>query len=277
MKTVVLLLLCSTPWLQAAPPMGIYEAINKAGYQRMLTQKIAKCYLSVVAEIEVDKHKNFLKISTQTFEENLKALQNFAPTSAIKEQFRYVKILWRNYKFVYTDAFNRENAGIILKGNNKILKACEEAVELLEQYALEENYAGNQELRNTEQHLSAIINLSGRQRMLTQRITLYAIAKAYGFGEDKLNKQYYFEAVGEFERAYRALVANAYNTTQIYEEYDVVEEHWELLEEKLTPIVKASFLSIALEEQLEKAIKQSELLLFSLDEIVFLYERQKGN
>lgn len=277
MKTVILLLLCSTPLLHAAPPMGIYEAINKAGYQRMLTQKIAKCYLSVVAGLEVSKHKNFLHNSTKAFEDNLQALQTFAPNVAIKDQFRYVKILWRNYKFVYTDEFNRENADIILQVNNKILRACDTAVQLLEDYALEENYTGNQELRNTDQQLSHIINLSGRQRMLTQRITLYAIAKAYQFGDVKLNKQYYFEAVSKFERAYKTLVASSYNTSQIYEEYDVVEESWEELEEDLTAIVKASSLSIALEEKLEDSLKKSELLVFSLDEIVFLYERQKGN
>lgn len=277
MKTVLLLFLCSTLLLHAAPPMGIYEAINKAGYQRMLTPKIAKCYLSIVAGLEVSKHKKSLNNSTKVFEDNLQALQDFAPTIAIKDQFRYVRILWRNYKFVYTNEFNRENAGSILRVNNKILRAGEEAVQLLEDYTLEENYTGNQELSNTDQHLSHIINLSGRQRMLTQRITLYAIAKAYQFGDSKLNKQYYFEAVSKFERAYRTLVASSYHTSQIYEEYNRVEESWEELEDDLTNIVKASSLSIALEEKLEDSIKKSELLLFSLDEIVFLYERQKGN
>lgn len=262
--------------LQAAPKMDIYEAINRAGYQRMLTQRIAKCYLGIVVGIDANHHKTYLQTSTKTFEQNLIELKSFAPTPLIKDQFRYIEILWRNYKFVYGTEFSREKAATVLKFNNKILGACNQAVKLLEKHALKEEFYGTQELRAGDQELSQVINLSGRQRMLTQRAALYAIAKAYQIGDDKLNKKYYFEAVTKFAQTYRTLVAHPYNTAQIYKEYDVVEESWEELESHLTEIVKATSLSLRLEEQLNETIRNSELLLFSLDEIVFLYERQKG-
>ncbi len=66
-----------------APQMTVYEAVNKAGYQRMLTQRIAKCYLSIVAEVDADKYREHLKGSAKLFKENLKELSAYAPTTDI--------------------------------------------------------------------------------------------------------------------------------------------------------------------------------------------------
>ena len=82
--------------------MTIYEAINKGGFQRMLTQRIAKSYLAIVAEMKMEHHKEQLLGSARVFENNLRDLQAFSPNDEIKNQYRYVEILWENYKFIYT-------------------------------------------------------------------------------------------------------------------------------------------------------------------------------
>ena len=40
--------------------MSIYETINKAGYQRMLTQRIAKSYMAIVCNVDNQKHEEHL-------------------------------------------------------------------------------------------------------------------------------------------------------------------------------------------------------------------------
>lgn len=119
--------------------MSVYEAINKAGYQRMLTQRIAKSYLAIMCEIDVNKYKEHLKTSAKLFDSNLKALKEYSPTEEIRNQNRYTEILWTNYKFIYSDEYTANNANIILEFNDKILKACHETVVLLEAYAKEQS------------------------------------------------------------------------------------------------------------------------------------------
>lgn len=278
MRTFLLFALCSAlmaTTLQASPQMSIYEAINKAGYQRMLTQRIAKCYLTIVVDMEAEKYKAHLKGSAKIFEDNLKDLQQNAYNDEVKEQLRYVEILWRNYKFIYTDDFSKENALVILEFNNKILKACNRAVELLEEYALQSEGGRDQELRVGDKELSQIINKSGRQRMLTQRIALYAIAKAFKIGNADQNIQHYNEAVTSFDEAYKQLMAYAKNTAQIDEEYTKISSNWSALEEGLTEVLKAAEMGLEIRETLKNALKKGEQILFSFDEIVFLYEREQ--
>ncbi|MFK7798714.1 MAG: type IV pili methyl-accepting chemotaxis transducer N-terminal domain-containing protein, partial [Aureispira sp.] len=261
--------------VQANPDMSIYEAINKAGYQRMLTQRVAKCYVSITAGLDTERHKAHLLGSAKTFESNLNELKNFAPTDGIKDQFRYVEILWRNYKFIYTNEFTIENANIVLQFNNKILKACQEAVDGLEEYALEHSEYANQEVLAGDEELVRVINIAGRQRMLTQRIALYAVAKSYNIGNVEENLQYYTEAMSTFVESYKKLMACSKNTAQIDEEYNNVSEHWGALEADLGAVMTATGLSIQLKDQLLSSLKKLDLMLFRFDEIVFLYERQK--
>lgn len=275
-----LLLLLSTILLattaQAAPEMSIYEAINKAGYQRMLTQRVAKCYLSIVAGLDGERQKTHLMGSAKAFENNLRELKNFAPTEQIGDQFRYIKILWDNYKFINTNNYTKANAEVILQFNNKILKACHEAVLMLENYALENQAYGNQEVKAGDQDLASIINAAGRQRMLTQRMALYAIAKAYNIGNAEENLRLYSAAVNDFTKAYKRLMACSKNTPQIDEEYINVSNYWNFLETGFTEILDTPELNDSTKEKALEVLEKIDLLLFRFDEIVFLYERQKN-
>ncbi len=261
--------------VEASPKMSIHEAVNKAGYQRMLTQRIAKCYISMVAGIAIEKHRTHLLGSAKTFESNLQELKGYAPTEKIRDQFRYVEVLWRNYKFIYNDNVAIENANIILEFNNKILKACQEGVVLLEEYGLENKPYGDQEVRVGDQDLLQVINVSGRQRMLTQRIALYALAKAYNIGDQEDNLKNYHTAMVEFSTSYQQLMACSKNTTQIDEEYNRVGGYWSGLETAFGEITTAAAITAVLEETIINALRNTDMLLFAFDEIVFLYEREK--
>lgn len=272
----LLLLLLSITDAQATPDMSIYEAINKAGYQRMLTQRVAKCYISITAGLDAERHKAHLLGSAKTFESNLSELKDFAPTDEIRDQFRYVEILWRNYKFIYTNDFTTENANIVLQFNNKILEACHKAVMMLETHAMENSKYGKQETTAGDEELVEVINVAGRQRMLTQRIALYAVAKSYNMSDKDENLQDYTDAMNQFTEGYRKLMACSKNTAQIDEEYNNVSILWNTLEADFNEITSATGLSIQLKDKLLKSLEKMDLILFRFDEIVFLYERQKN-
>lgn len=59
---------------------NVNEAINKAGRQRMLSQRMAKAYLQVGQDIDADRSKKILDGSISLFDRQLVELKNFAPT-----------------------------------------------------------------------------------------------------------------------------------------------------------------------------------------------------
>jgi len=253
--------------------MSIYEAINKAGYQRMLTQRIAKSYVIVVGDVQATKYKEHLKGCARLFESNLNELNEYAPTDAIKNQFRYVEILWRNYKFIYSDEYTEENAVILLKFNDKILKACDDAVHLLEEYATEQTSNKDQEIIYDKNGLSSAINLSGRQRMLSQRLLFLTTAKFYNIGDKAELGQKFSEGLTLFKQSLKELIACPKNTQEIDTELLGIIDEWEKVETNILSIMNETEITVQEKEKFLDALKSSEQILFSFDEIVFLYER----
>ena len=78
MKTIITtLLICFSLGLAATTPntagrdgngMNINEAINKAGLQRMLTQRIGKSYIAIVFDLDAEKHKQQMIATAEVFE-----------------------------------------------------------------------------------------------------------------------------------------------------------------------------------------------------------------
>lgn len=68
------------------------SAINKAGRQRMLSQRMAKAYFQIGQQIEVDRSKKVLDSSMAVFDRQLVRLKNYAPT----RRSRKPTASWRN-------------------------------------------------------------------------------------------------------------------------------------------------------------------------------------
>lgn len=282
-STIYLVLLLAIQVSYAAPVkveksvnMTIYEAINKAGYQRMLTQRIAKSYFAILGDMEADSYKKHLKGCAKIFDTNLKELSAYAPTEDIKKQFRYVEILWRNYKFIYSDSYSMENGQIILQFNEKILTACHEAVVLLENYAHTQTENRDQEMRKGNDALSRIINISGRQRMLSQRMFLFTLANFQRIGDQPEQRRKFEKSLSDFKIALKELMSCPQNTEEIDGQLLMVSKLWNDIEEPLLTILNTEEPTIQQRKDLIVALKKSEQVLFTLDEIVFLYERIGG-
>jgi len=151
--------------------MGV--VINLSGRQRMLTQKMSKEILLIYHGIDNKKNRTNLGKSALMFAKTLKGLINgddslgLSPTrdQDILKQMDKVSVLWLSFSKNVLPAIGGKKVDLafiekVAKENLPLLKEMNKAVGMYEK-------AAGSDLND----LAAVVNLSGRQRMLTQKMT----------------------------------------------------------------------------------------------------------
>ncbi len=166
MKTFILgicLIWILSPLPVHAEINSLSQAINESGRLRMLSQRLAKAYLLKAMDIQPKKvHQQFIE-SQQIFEKNLAELKIFSQSInnsiALKLAIEVIENQWHSYRKLLIKPTKQINAGEVLALSDRTLTACEDLVVLLEQSA--------------QRQSARWVNLSGRQRMLSQRIAKF--------------------------------------------------------------------------------------------------------
>jgi hypothetical protein len=145
--------------------------INLAGRQRMLTQKMSKEMLLIEADVEASKNKANLKNTTALFDKTLKGLRfgskqlKLKKTKDARTQTLLSKVnkLWKLYFPITKSVSNGGKVPVtkIAAQNLPLLKNMNTAVRLYERSAKKE----------TGISAGTVINLAGKQRMLTQKMS----------------------------------------------------------------------------------------------------------
>jgi nitrate/nitrite-specific signal transduction histidine kinase len=183
-KTSIVLLLTIMCFCEAfSQNMTIGQAVNIAGRQRMLTQRMAKARLYRTMSINVDICQKELSSSMTIFEETLKNLVAYSPNPKVKIRFAKVETLWPEYKAALSNDTSANAAFSIISQNTKILTACDEAVQELVSYSKTIAAEGDDSAISPEA-IANNVNIAGRMRMLSQRLTLY-----YGAHYSNLDKE----------------------------------------------------------------------------------------
>ncbi len=200
------------------------KAVNISGKQRMLSQKMSKSYLLLAYGVNNEEIKKELSSSKFIFEKQLQIIKDNAEGStATKLLIKNTEKIWEKFKRLIQSEPNLANAKGVLNLNTDLLKSCHAIVLQIESMS---GYS-NKFFNNYDQELVIVINKSGKQRMLSQRLGLYYTACTL-FPKNKSEyKKVLEDTFKEFDNAIGYLLINSYNTTESEEEIGEIMRIWE--------------------------------------------------
>jgi len=141
------------------------DAINKAGRQRMLSQRASKAYLALVQKVETRNAQQVLDKSIALFERQLVELKAFAPSPAIRSTYDALDGAWGDFRRELTSPTpGKEEAARIVKLDAAVLALA--------------NQGTTQYEAASGKPVGRLVNIAGRQRMLSQRMAKFYLAGA---------------------------------------------------------------------------------------------------
>ncbi|MDM8545549.1 type IV pili methyl-accepting chemotaxis transducer N-terminal domain-containing protein [Candidatus Venteria ishoeyi] len=167
---------------QASSKTEMGKVINLAGKQRMLTQKMSKEALFIAKGVDATGNQGNLKKTANLFDRTLKGLKDGdadlglpkTTDAGILAQLDVVAKLWITFKgnidAVLAGKTSPEVLSNIAAQNLPLLKEMNKAVKMYEKAAGSTLDAG----------MATTINLAGKQRMLTQKMTKELMLAANG-------------------------------------------------------------------------------------------------
>jgi len=201
----------------------IEKVVDIAGKQRMLSQRIAKDYLYKGSGIAKEKVSKEMRKSIVEFNRGIDILTKNINDSEIKNLIEFVKMSMSELTNLIKKPFNINNAQLILDLSESMLEGSQYIVNSLEQ---------RYRLKSVE-----VVDRSGQQRMLAQRIAKYYIAYQLGI-KDKNTIEQTRLAVKKFEQNNKFLLNYKDNTTVINRELNEVNRLWKIVHKFYLNIAK---------------------------------------
>jgi len=181
---------------------NLFIAVDIAGKQRMFTQRMLKNYVMVGLENGFGNPQKDLVKTMIEFEDHLEALIRFNKDQKTKESLEKVKVLWQPIKAALKENPRKGKAGQLQQDLEALLKQSNEAVELF--------------AKQTGKASGEIINISGRQRMLSQRMASLYMLKVWGV-DDPQFKEKMHKTMTLFRISLDKLMHTKMNTPEIIE------------------------------------------------------------
>jgi nitrate/nitrite-specific signal transduction histidine kinase len=191
---------------------NINDAINKAGSLRYTANRLAKVYFQIGMGVEVDRSRRILDSQIAMYDRRVVELKNYSPTPEIKETYLALEKAWSGYKDLLVGAKPNPEAG------RRMIEVSEEVVNIA-------NKATGQLAAHSGTTQGNLVNISGRQRMLSQRIAKYAQAMNWGVAPGNAQAEI-DKSKAEFVQKLGELSAAQINTQQIKDELELGKQQW---------------------------------------------------
>jgi hypothetical protein len=202
MKKIVLTSIVLGSMLYAVEIANINQAVNLAGKQRMYTQRMLKDYAMVGMNNTFGKPSEDLNQTIADFEDHLVSLIAFNQDAKTAKALQEVNKKWESIKKDLTAKPQKENAEKLQVMLDELLKLADDATKAFA------TQSGKQS--------GEIINISGRQRMLSQRMAGLYMLKVWGV-EDPQFRQKLDDAMKLFKESLETLEKYEANTKEINE------------------------------------------------------------
>ena len=210
--------LATGPALSQARINELGEAIDKAGAQRMLSQRMGKAWLGQLRPELAERARSVLQASEARFERQLAELLAFAPTPEIAGSYKALQHRFDAYRALLQSAPNPQRVGELLQTSGEVLSLAHLATGQLQE--------------RSGAATAKLVNLSGRQRMLSQRLALYYLAGQQGAKADLVRSET-TKARTEFEVALQALSTAPEATSAIRANLELAKSQWVFLQSAL--------------------------------------------
>ena len=253
------------------------KRVNLSGRQRMLTQRITKLSLLIDSNIDAQANRERLEKYSTLYDKTLNAFKRGdkdlgcipANGKEIKEQIAVIEEAWRPF---YSEIKNiiqeRDKDGhalaFVVRKNEHLLKESNELVKRFETSNRALNYLDKARLR--------VVNVAGRQRMLTQKMTKEKLLIANGERayEAKLKK-----TIQLFDDSLKSLIEGNTEASipkssnpEIKEQLHKIETLWK----GLKPLYRKAKPT---RKELDRIIKENPTLLFEMNKMVKMAEVTK--
>jgi len=235
--------------------VNLNDAINKGGRQRMLSQRMAKSYLALGLGISPSEADKTLAASMALFDRQLAELKAFAPSPDIKATYQQLEFKWSDFKAALVgEKPNQQGAANVLGLSNAVLSLANQGTVQLEKVS--------------NKPVGKLVNIAGRQRMLSQRMASHYLAASWNV-QAQSAKIEMLKARDEFLTAHDILVKAPENTERIAQELVLAEQQFVFFQAALQNLHIGS----AEKRPMLEVFQTSERILQAMDDITNLYSR----
>jgi nitrate/nitrite-specific signal transduction histidine kinase len=178
MAFVVLLLVALFPLQSIAENSEqhtLKQLINIAGSQRMLSQRLVKQYCQIGLGVFTHESVESITRDVERFERQLDILKKASDDPVFQEKLEWVGIAWQRFRPLVTGPVIRDN----------VLRMNHLAEDLL--YTTDQITMILQDSSNNREEM--LVNVSGRQRMMAQRLGKLYMLKTWGFDLLSINNE----------------------------------------------------------------------------------------
>ena len=248
----ITILLFSSTTLLAGEKNRKIKLINIAAKQRMLSQQIAKDYLYVHKNIALNKTEKELQHSLNSFFKAHEILIHSIKDEEVKNLLDFVELSSNDFNQSIHKPFSIENAQLILDLSESMLEGNQYILDSLKNSVKVEEFK--------------MIEISGKQRMLAQRIAKYYIAYQVGI-KDENTVRSMKKAVIDFSTNLNRLLKYKKNTALINKKINEVNRLWIIVHKFYNNIEKGG-LPLIVFNSTDKITKK-------MNEITELYRKSK--